>query len=63
MMWSLENEEESQRIHTGRLEKRKEIEESGTQAVPCDCYLFLHFMGVSFIHRGGGALHTGREAS
>jgi hypothetical protein len=31
--------------------KRKEIEQWGTQAVSCEYYSFLHFMGLSFSQR------------
>lgn len=55
-------EPENPRKQTGRLEKRKETQ-LGTQAVSCDCSLFLCFMRLSFSHRGSGRLQTGREAA
>jgi len=42
------------------LKKRKETEQWETQAISCEYYFFLHFMRLSFSHRGSGALQTGR---
>lgn len=55
-------EPENPHKQTGRLEKRKKAQ-LGTQAVSCDCLLFLCFMGLSLSHRGSGSLQTGREAA